>query len=420
MARPVALACISCGADYALSHYADDCPACRAAGAPSNLTVRYDAPPGVGLARDALPTQPNSLWRFADFLPLAAADAISLGEGATPLHDASALGLGPLLIKDESQNPTWSFKDRLASAAVSMARRLGARVIACSSSGNAGAATAAYAARAGLPCVAVTFQGAAGAMVTQMRGYGAMVLGCAHKEDRWTLVSAGVKRFGWYPTTAYFGPAVGSNPFGIEGYKTLAYEIAEQCGWSAPDWCVLPVCYGDALYGLWRGFEELRALGWIARVPRLGAAEVSGSLAAALGSGVAMPPVRRRNEATIAASIGADQGTVQALAALRRTDGAAIQIDNAALERWQARLARATGLYAEPASVAPLAALERWRVDGTIAPDTSVVALMTAGGLKDPAATERTLGELPTVAGDLDAACRVLADRYGFDPKRHG
>jgi threonine synthase len=297
-----------------------------------------------------------------------------------------------------------------------MGRQLGAKVIACSSSGNAGAAVAAYAARAGLPCVIFTFRGAAGPMVTQMRAYGALVLECAHKDDRWRLLSAGVKRFGWYPTTAYFGPAVGSNPYGIEGYKTIAYEIAEQLDWSVPDWCVLPVCYGDALYGIWKGFEELRALGWIARMPRLAAAEVAGSLEAALASGAAMPPVRRRNEPTIAPSIGADQSTLQALTALRRTTGAAVTIDNAALEQWQAKLARDTGLYAEPASVAPLAAIAQLRERGTIARDASVVALMTAGGLKDPAATERGLGDLPTVEGDLDSVCRVLTARYGFDP----
>jgi len=414
MARPAALACISCGTDYPLTHFADDCPACRSAGVPSNLTVRYDAPVGAGLARDTLPSKPASLWRFADFLPLPAAEAISLGEGGTPLHDVARLGLGQVWAKDESRNPTWSFKDRLATTAVSMGRALGARVIACSSSGNAGAAVAAYAARAGLPCVVLTFRGAAGPMVTQMRAYGAMVLECAHKEDRWRLLSDGVKRFGWYPTTAYFGPAVGSNPYGLEGYKTIAYEIAEQLDWLVPDWCVLPVCYGDALYGIWKGFAELRALGWIARMPRLAAAEVAGSLEAALATGAAMPPVRRRNAPTIAPSIGADQSTVQALQALRRSDGAAIMIENAELEHWQARLARETGLYAEPASVAPFAAIARLRETGKIARDARVVALLTAGGLKDPAATDRVLGAVPTVGGDLDAVCRALAQHYGF------
>jgi threonine synthase len=417
MARPAALTCIRCGADYKLTHFAEDCPVCRAAGTPSNLTVRYDAPPGTGLRRNALAAKPASLWRFAEFLPLPASEAVTLGEGGTPLHDVSQLGIGTVYVKDESRNPTWSFKDRLACLAVSMGRRLGAKVIASSSSGNAGAAVAAYAARAGLPCIVFTFRGAAGPMVTQMRAYGAMVIELAHKKDRWTVLSAGVERFGWYPTTAFFGPAVGSNPYGIEGYKTIAYEIAEQLDWSVPDWCVLPVCYGDALFGVWKGFAELLALGWIDRMPRLAAAEVSGSLEAALASGAAMPPIRLRNDATIAPSIGADQGTVQALDAIRRTDGAAVTIENDALEHWQGRLAREAGLYAEPASAAPFAAIERLRAAGTIAPNARVVALMTAGGLKDPGTTERVLGPVPTAPGDLDQACRVLAERYGFDPR---
>ena len=101
-----------------------------------------------------------------------------------------------------------------------------------------------------------------------------------------------MKNFGWYPTSPFFGPVVGSNPYGMEGYKTIAYEIAEAFSWQPPDWCVLPVCYGDALHGMWKGFEELKALGWIDRVPRFVAAEVSGSLVAALSAGEAMPMPR--------------------------------------------------------------------------------------------------------------------------------
>ena len=179
-----------------------------------------------------------------------------------------------------------------------MARRFGAKVIASSSSGNAGAAAAAYAAKAGLPCVVFTFLGAARPLVAQMRAYGAMVVVVENKADRWRLQSAGVREFGWYPTSPFFGPVVGSNPYGMEGYKTIAYEIAEAFDWQPPDWCVLPVCYGDALYGMWKGFEELKALGWIDRVPRLVAAEVSGSLTAAMASGEPMPPERPRNTAS--------------------------------------------------------------------------------------------------------------------------
>ena len=151
-----------------------------------------------------------------------------------------------------------------------MARRFGAKVIASSSSGNAGAAAAAYAAKAGLPCVVFTFLGASPPLVAQMRAYGAMVVAVENKADRWRLQTAGVREFGWYPTSPFFGPVVGSNPYGMEGYKTIAFEIAEAFDWQVPDWCVLPVCYGDALFGMWKGFEELKALGWIDRIAASG------------------------------------------------------------------------------------------------------------------------------------------------------
>src|SRR5262245_56829121 len=207
-----------------------------------------------------------------------------------------------------------------------MAKRLDVKMIASSSSGNAGAATAAYAAKAQIPCVVLTFKGAAAPLVTQMRGYGGMVVMVDNKADRWQLQSAGVRELGWFPTSPFFGPVVGSNPFGIEGYKTIAYEIAEALDWQAPDWCVLPVCYGDALYGMWKGFNELHVLGWIARKPRFAAADVSGSLAFALASGDAMPPDRPCNAETIATSLGASQGTVQALEVLRRSEGVAVTV----------------------------------------------------------------------------------------------
>src|SRR5258708_14728490 len=119
----------------------------------------------------------------------------------------------------------------------------------------------------------------------------------------------------------------------MEGYKTIAYEIAEAFDWTPPDWCVLPVCYGDALYGMWKGFQELRALDWIQRVPRFVAAEVSGSLPAALASGEAMPPEVPRNAPLIATSIGADQATVQALDVLRNSKGAAVTIGDDEMRR---------------------------------------------------------------------------------------
>ncbi len=354
------------------------------------------------------------MWRWDAFLPASAKDSVSLGEGDTPLLEAPNLGLGDVWIKDESRNPTWSFKDRLASGALTMAKRFGANVIASSSSGNAGAAAAAYAAKAGLPCVVFTFVGSAGPLVLQMRAYGAMVVKVTDKADRWRLQSLGVREFGWYPTSPFFGPVVGSNPYGMEGYKTIAYEIAEAFDWNPPDWCVLPVCYGDALFGMWKGFEDLKALGWIDRVPRFVAAEVSGSLTAAMASGDAMPPEVPRNAPSIATSIGAAQATVQGLEVLRRSRGAAVSIGDDDLRRWVVTLAAKEGIWPEASSVAPFAAIERLRADGTIASQERCVALLTASGLKDPGPIETALPEPPLVSGGLAELMTALRNTYGF------
>ncbi len=416
--RAAGLRCLRCGAAYALAHHSQDCPACRAT-ARSNLSVTYaegGAPPKPPRGAD------RSMWRWDATLPVARADAVTLGEGGTPLvslpRAAAALGLREVWAKDESRNPTWSFKDRLASSAISSAKALGAKVIASSSSGNAGAAAAAYAARAGLPCIVFTFQGTAGPMVTQMRSYGAMLLAVADKAHRWTLLEQGVRELGWFPTSPFFGPAVGSNPLGVEGYKTLAYEIAEDLGWQVPDWCVLPVCYGDALVGMWHGFLEMKAWGWIDRVPRMVAAEIYGSLGKAFDDGIDAPPSMPRAFDTVAVSIGAQQGTFQSLDVIRRSGGRAVSCGNDDLMRWQRTLAAQDGLYGEPSAVAPLAALEHLRRDGVVGAGETAAILFTASGLKDPAATERTLGDCPRVGSAFGSALDALRTHYGFDAKK--
>jgi len=413
MAIPVHLACIRCSASYPLTAYARGCPTCATAGIHANLTVRYAHGPRAERPPARGPHQ--SIWRFDALLPAGAAEAVSLGEGGTALVNATRLGLGDVWIKDESRNPTGSFKDRLASASVTMARKLRAQVICSSSSGNAGAATAAYAAKAGLPCVVVTYQGASGPLVTQIRAYGAMVLSVPTSADRWNVLSSLVDSHRWYPTSVYYGPAVGSNPYGIEGYKTLAYEIAEALDWQAPDWCVLPVCYGDSLYGIWKGFDEMRAAGWIERVPRLVAAEVSGSFVAALADNIDMPPTRTLPRASIATSIGATQGTYQGMHAIRATRGRALHVADDDILAWQRRLAHAEGIWAEPAAAATLPAIDALRKEGVIRDEHRVVALLTAGGLKDPAPTQAALPALPTVTGDPKAALAALKEHYGYD-----
>src|SRR3954468_6949993 len=415
MPVPKALACVRCSARYPVDHYAQDCPACRARGAPANLTVAYDSVPGIGTDRDAIRRDRGSMWRWHRFLHASADEAVTLGEGNTPLLPAPSLGLGEVWIKDESRNPTWSFKDRLGSGALTMAKKFGAKVIASRSSATPGAAAAAYAAKAGIPCVVFTFVGSAGPLVLQMRAYGAMVVKVNDKADRWRLQTLGVREFGWYPTSPFFGPVVGSNPYGMEGYKTIAYEIAEAFDWNPPDWCVLPVCYGDALYGMWKGFEDLKGLGWPQRTPRFVAAEVSGSLSAAMASGDAMPPEVPRNAPSIATSIGAAQATVQGLDVLRRSRGAAVTIGDDDLRRWVVPLAGKEGLWPEASSAAPFAAIEHLRAQGTIKPNERCVALLTAAGLKDPGPIEQALPEPPLVSGGLPELMAALRNSYGFN-----
>jgi threonine synthase len=381
----VGLTCIRCGTPYPATVEIDSrgCPACHET-APANLRPVYASPADpLSIAANA----PRSLWRYAHALPCSAEDAVSLGEGQTPLVEASRigrlLGVANLFIKDEGRNPTWSHKDRFSTVAVSVARAQGAKVVATASSGNAGASLAAYAARAGLRCVVATFGGSAEAMLAQIRKYGATVLPLANKMDRWTLLAEAAERHGWFVASPYQAPVVGSHALGIEGYKTIAYEIVEQSGGIAPDWCVLPVCYGDALSGVWSGFEELFAQGAIPRLPRMVAAEVHGSLAQALATDSDRLEERRMEFESRAISIGAPRSTYQALKALRESSGSAVPVNNDGLVEMQERLARIEGIFAELASVTPLLAIAKLRRRRVIADDDRVVAIVTASGLKD-------------------------------------
>ncbi|MBZ9990954.1 threonine synthase [Mesorhizobium sp. BH1-1-5] len=383
--RVLEFACIRCGAVYPADVTIDSkgCSRCRDS-APANLRPLYAVP-----QRDALngTTNPRSLWRFEHMLPCTAADAVTLGEGLTPLLAAprvgAFLGVPNLAIKDEGRNPTWSHKDRFSTVAVSVARARGAKIVATASSGNAGASLAAYAARAGLKCVVTTFAGSSGAMLAQIRKYGATVLPLVSKMDRWSLLEQAAARYDWFIASPYHGPVVGSHPLGIEGYKTIAYEIVEQSDGTAPDWCVLPVCYGDALSGVWAGFCELYAQGSISRLPRLVAAEVHGSLADALASGADALSEREMLFDSLAVSIGTPRSTFQALKALRDSGGHAVPVNNHALIAMQERLARDEGIFAELASVTPLIAISTLKDQGVIAATDRVVAVVTASGLKD-------------------------------------
>ncbi len=418
MSHLAGLACIRCGAWFGIEPRFDGCPECRRE-APANLTPRYDLDAAARtLSAEALRDRPTGMTRYRELLPPDIRTAPTLGEGETPLLHCERygrrLGLERLFLKDESRNPSGSFKDRLAFTALAMAERFGATAVGVSSTGNAGAAAAAYAARAGLPCVVLTVQGAASAIVTQMQAFGAMVVATRTKADRWKLLQTGVAEWGWYPTSPCFGPPVGSNPYGVDGYKTLAYEVCEQMGGEAPDWCALPVAYGDALFGMWKGFDELAKLGLVSGQPRMAAAEMAGCLAAALASGADAIPEIPAPTPHVAGSISVNQSTYQALHALRASGGAAAQVRNDELLPRQRQLAADEGIYAEPSSLAALAAVDRLCKEGHIRSSDTVVVVNTASGLKDTAATAAAAAAIPTVDSDIARFLATLKNAYGY------
>lgn len=386
MGRASAYACYRCGQEFPLDVLIDSrgCPNCFSE-APSNLHMVYrgeDSSPQVD-PDIALP----SLWRYADRLPFDRRYAISLGEGLTPLLPTTklgaAIGVPSLLVKNEGCNPTWSHKDRFSTVAITAAVHAGAKMVATSSTGNAGASLAAYAARAGLPCIVATLAGSAGPMLTQIHKYGARVVPFKDKSDRWAFLAEGVERFGWFATSPYRHPVVGSHPVGIEGYKTIAFEIVEQMGGKPPDWCALPVCYGDALTGIWLGFREMLERGEIDRMPKMLAAEVHGSLAQAIAQQTDRIPDMPAAFDALAVSIGATRSTFQALKALRDTKGTVLAISNAGLVSLQEKVAATEGLFLELSSTVPIAAIREARQHNIIGHDETVVAVVTASGLKD-------------------------------------
>ncbi|MGJ7524859.1 pyridoxal-phosphate dependent enzyme [Variovorax sp. GB1P17] len=354
---------------------------------------------------ECAPSKDGGLWRYAAVLPVQACNAISLGEGSTPLTAAVRLGralsLQHLYVKDETRNPTQSYKDRLSTLAVSHAKQIGATVVATASSGNAGASLAAYAAKAGMACVVASMAGASGPMLTQIRKFGAHAVLMADKSQRWPYLKAGAEQSGWYVTSPYTSPVVGSSAIGIEGYKTIAYEVYADLG-RAPDWMALPVCYGDALAGVCQGFMDLLDAGKIDALPRLIAAEAHGSLNNALHKGSDIVEPAPASFEPLAASVAATQSTYQALWSLRQTDGLAVKVGNDGLIAMQERLASQEGLFLELASVMPFLAVQHLRATGVIKSADSVVCLATASGLKDTGRSTSEWSDLPIDSGSVE------------------
>lgn len=363
------------------------CPVC---GEPFSLRLRAHP------LRSVFEERPASLWRYADLLPIAAPDnAVTMGEGATPLVDAprlaQAVGVGEIRIKNEMANPTGSFKDRQVAVGLNHARECGADTVVVVSSGNVACATSAYAARAGLRAILLMHGHAAPDKVALAAVYGgtAIQVDSPSAAAVFELCVEACNTFGW----SHLSTAGIYNPYNVEGAKTIAYELYQQYEGRLPDWIVAPVGGGGLLGGVWRGLLDLKRLGLIDRLPRLAGVQASGCapLKTAIDDDLPFLETLKHpwpNPETIAGGIADDilfdGHTV--LPAIRTTRGAAIAVDDDATLAAQRELAALEGLLCEPSSAVVPAALRQL-------PERSaslrVCCLVTGSGFKDLAALRR-------------------------------
>jgi threonine synthase len=393
--RPTFVTHLECSATGE-RHAADALHNLSRAGKP--LLVRYDlAAINKALGKEALARRPRDFWRYRELLPVRRTENIvSLGEAVTPIvampRLARMLGAGEILIKDEGRLPTGSFKARGLALAVSMAKAFAVTHMVMPTNGNAGAALAAYASRAGIratvfcpadtPEINVSEIALAGAAVYRVNGL---------IDDCGRIVAEGQAKVGWFDTSTL------KEPYRIEGKKTMGLELAEQLGWELPDVVLYPTGGGTGLIGMWKAFAELEAIGFIGKKrPRMVAVQAAGCapIVRAYDGGEEHAP-RWEDAHTIAAGIRVPQaiGDFLILRAVRESGGFAVAGSDDAIAAAIDEVARAEGFLLCPEGAATYAALKRGIADGRIRRDERVVLFNCATGLKYP---------LPPVRHSLD------------------
>ena len=347
---------------------------CTACGDP--LRVDYDLA-SIRLSRADVRDRAPSLWRYREVLPGSANDEVSLTEGFTPL-----LAVTPRTwIKDESRNPTGSFKARGMSVAVSMARALGAKGLSAPSAGNAAGALAAYGARAGLPVTVAMPVDTPAPFFAECELYGATI----HRVNG-TIADAG-KYLRELKLRDTFDVSTLREPFRIEGKKTMAYELVEQLDGGLPDVIVYPTGGGTGLIGMWKALDEMEVLGWIARGrrPRFVSVQVEGCAPVVKGfetGALRTEPWLNATTRAYGLRVPAPLGGYLCLRAIRDSGGTAIAIGEAEMEAATRKLAAQTGIDICPEGGAAWAAIERLRASGWIRESQSVVCFNTGTGLK--------------------------------------
>ena len=357
------------------------------------LLARYDLRAAARtLTRAALTSRPSTMWRYAEVLP--PRPYVTLGEGMTPLLHArragASIGLDKLFIKDEGLNPTGSFKARGLSAAVTVARNLGAQTLAIPTAGNAGGALAAYAASAGLRSVIIMPADTPSTNVLECRAFGADVRKIPGLiSDCGKYVADHKDAQGWFDVSTL------KEPYRIEGKKTMAYELFEQFNGKLPDVIIYPTGGGVGLIGMWKAFEEMQSLGWIgAERPRMVVVQAAGCapIVTAFEAGKDSSDFWQ-NAATIASGLRVPKalGDFLVLAALRESRGIAVSATDDEMLAACRELAAEEGLFAAPEGAAALVAARQLVAQKWIRPGDSVVLFNTGTGYKYSEAWERAL-----------------------------
>ena len=354
----------------------------------------------------------NSMWRYRELLPVEEeTEAPPLRVGWSPLYRARALaerlGLRALYIKDDGINPTASLKDRASAMAVAKAREAGARVIACSSTGNAASSLAGNAAAAGMETYIFVPSRAPKGKVAQLMTFGATVVSVQGSyEETFELSRQAIGHWGWYNRNA----AV--NPYLSEGKKTVGLEILEQLDWQVPDFIAISVGDGCTIAGLWKGLKDLYALGWIDRLPRLISVQAAGCcpINRAIESGEDWRPME---ENTLADSIavGVPRNADKALQAIRESRGLTVNVSDEEIMAAQKLRGLTSGVFGEPAGVTGTAGVKKLCEQGKIPPDASVVSVVTGSGLKDVANAIAACPEPISIPGDMASLLEAFAAR---------
>ncbi|MBF6601140.1 MAG: threonine synthase [Dehalococcoidia bacterium] len=394
-----ALRCRECGREYPL----EPLHVCEFCFGPLEVSYDYETM-HRNITRETIERGPNSVWRYADFLPCDPEYAVDINAGFTPLIRAKNLGehlgLKHLYVKNDCANPTWSFKDRVVTVAATRARQFGFQTLACASTGNLANSVSAHAARAGLDAYVFIPSDLERGKIVGSSIYGATLVAVdGNYDDVNRLCSELADTYPW----AFVN--INMRPYYAEGSKTLAYEVAEQLGWRAPEHVVVPMASGSLYVKIWKGLQEMARLWLIDSVQtKMSGAQARGCspiVTAAEAGTMNIRPVRPN---TIAKSlaIGNPADGYYALQVMQESGGHAVASEDGEIVAGITLLAESEGIFAETAGGVVIAGLTKLAREGKIAPDELTVAYITGGGLKTQEAIEGALAEPlhvePTIA----------------------